>query len=179
MKSTTVKTNRTIARNILRFLYGKFKENPTSTWDIIPLAEKMTVPNPSRLFKVASKLKNCGYIKQLSTGGEVCILASISIKGIDAISDDIRYSTKYLFDELRISDNCSCSMIKTLNLKHSDFNFALDLAKHLQEKDLVTYKATINDVYIFLTSFGEEYILNLSRIKFIPGILLRAEKTII
>jgi len=154
----------------LESLYEEYKLNPTAFVNIQNYLKGMK--GTQSVLDFGSKMKDCGLIDGKRLKRSKVFSAKITMKGIEVICEDVKELTFYILEELMEEGNklslteiVSFRMLENLKDRTKLYFRALDLAKHIQKKNLIEFRLIernigFNEIIINITPKGLNYYLN-------------------
>lgn len=140
----------------LNWLYGRYKKYPTGINDLRDFFEDAGIKENGFIQKFGEHLKRNGWVTSYSGAASGTFFATISVKGIDLISQDIKKATIKILEKLKQGQGDE-SILKLAGFTTGEFQQAYDLANYLQDLRYITCRFTEEDVLCSITTEGLEY----------------------
>lgn len=151
---------RSLKYDLLAWLYTAYKQNPSQKVDIGPFMEEHGISALASIIEFGSALKKSGHLKVFNGNGLESFKSSISILGIDLVSDDVKHEIYQLLDGLRNDPEHYYPVIKHLKYLPNTLEVANELCHYMQNNELVHCRIEADEVFVRITPRGLAYLDN-------------------
>lgn len=148
-----------LKHDLLAWLYEQYKQDPERAFDVKEVMNEHGVHALMSIAEYGKALKAAGLIRTFSGTGDQ-YLATISIKGISLISNDIHEETVQLLTGLKDDPLHYYPVKDHLAFLPKHFSAANDLCSYLNSNGLAQVKVDDEDIFIRITARGLQYIGN-------------------
>lgn len=143
----------------MAWLYEQYKQGPDIAYDVKQVMNEHGVHALMSIAEYGKALKAAGLIRTFSGTGEQ-YLATISMNGIELISNDIHAETTQLLTGIKDDPLHYYPVVDHLEYLPKTFTAANDLCSYLNANGLAQVKVTEDDVFIRITERGLQFIGN-------------------
>lgn len=151
MKATTLKND------LLSTLYTNYKLDQSGVFDIQQVLNDHGVGATTSMLEYGKALKSAGLLKDYR-GNEDSFMASISIAGINCITNDVKNEIRQLLIGVKDDPAHFYPVMNHLEFLPKTYQATLDLCHFMHENDYADIKITDDDVFIRITDRGLAYI---------------------
>lgn len=149
---------RSLKYDLLEWLYQAYQKDPQAKWDIGPFMEEHGISAVASLIEFGNALKNSGHLKVFNGQGYESFQASISVLGIDLISDDVKKEIFQLLDGLKNDAEHFYPVVNHLKYLPKTLEVASDVCHYMQNNGLIISRLEHDEVFIKITSRGLAYL---------------------
>jgi hypothetical protein len=149
---------RSLKYDLLEWLYEAYQKDPLAKWDVGPFMEEHGISAVSSIIEFGNALKKSGHLKVFNGKGYESFQASISILGIDLISDDVKKEIFQLLDGLKSDTEHFYPVVNHLRFLPKSAEVASDICHYMQNNGLVESRHEADEVFIRITSRGIAYL---------------------
>lgn len=151
---------RSLKYDLLEWLYQAYQNNPQAKWDIGPFMEEHGISAVASIIEFGNALKKSGHLKAFNGKGYESFQASISILGIDLISDAVKKEVLQLLEGLKNDTEHYYPVVNHLQHLPQTLDVAADLCHYMQNNGLVLSRVESDEVFIKITDKGLAYLLH-------------------
>lgn len=149
---------RSLKYDLLEWLYQAYQKDPLAKWDVGPFMEEHGISAVTSILEFGNALKNSGHLKNFNGQGYESFQASISILGIDLVSDDVKTEIYQLLDGLKNDPEHFYPVVNHLQYLPKTVEVAAEICHYMQNNGLVVSRLETDDVFIRITTRGIAYL---------------------
>jgi hypothetical protein len=149
---------RSLKYDLLEWLYQAYQYDPLAKWDVGPFMEEHGISAVSSIIEFGNALKKSGHLREFNGQGYESFQASISILGIDLISEDVKSEIQQLLEGIKNDFDHFYPVVNHLQFLPKTFEVAAEISQYMQNNGLVFSRIETDDVFIKITEKGIEYL---------------------
>jgi hypothetical protein len=149
---------RSLKYDLLEWLYQAYQKDPLAKWDVGLFMEEHGISAVSSILEFGNALKKSGHLKEFNGQGYESFQASISILGIDLISEDVKNEVHQLLDGLKNDMEHFYPVVNHLQFLPKTTEVAAEICHYMQNNGLIISRTETDDVFIKITAKGIEYL---------------------
>lgn len=146
-----------LKHDLLAWLYEGYIKDPNALYDIQEILNEHGICATTSIMEYGKALKSGGYLKDYC-GNMDTFLASISMVGIQYISDDIQKEVYQLLKGIKEDPANYYPVVNHLEYLPKHYQTAVDLCNYMNANGYAQVKVKDDDVFIRITERGINYV---------------------